>query len=584
MRAGSRRALVVLGGLAVLAGGCTTLREWVRNGCKLGPNFQEPPAAVAPAWIDAADPSLVRKPLLVDAWWSLFHDSVLNSLIETAYQQNRDLRTAATRVLEAQAQRNIAAGNLFPQSQGALGAYVHAQLSKNLNIFGNPQLPFATTGFTPTNFNIWATGFNASWELDFWGRIRRTIESSNAEWDASVEAYRDALVTLLGEVATNYVQIRTFGQRIAYARRNVEIQRDSLRLAEARLQDGKTSSLDVKQARSSLAQTEASIPPLVIGQRQANNRLCVLLGLPPQDLTQCLHETAIPAAPPIVAVGIPAELLQRRPDVRRALREAAAQSAQIGVAEADFYPQIGVTGFLGYTASDLRRLFAENSYTGIILPNFQWKILNYGRIRNNVRTQQARFHERIYQYQQAVLTAGREVEDALVAFVQYQLQARSLEESVKEAEDSVELVQAQYKGGLVDFNRVFTTQLQLVTQQDQLAAARGNITLSLISVYRALGGGWQAFENGPAAADCGAPPIEQPTNKGREEEPADPELGRPARLPDLFPPEQDNSAEKNRLGAFLPTNATRDCFKTVFTNPTRKRGLCIPALAYASGW
>jgi NodT family efflux transporter outer membrane factor (OMF) lipoprotein len=471
----------------------------------------------------------------VDAWWHVFHDPVLNSLIETAHRQNRDLKTAATRVLEAQAQRNISAGNLFPQSQGALGAYLHAQLSKNLNFFGNPQGLFPTTNFTPTNFNIWATGFNASWELDFWGRLRRAIESSNAELGASVEGYRDALVTLLADVATNYAQIRTFQQRIAYARRNVEIQRGSLQLAEARLNDGRATALDVKQARSSLAQTESSIPPLVIGLRQANNRLCVLLGLPPQDLVLSFPEASIPAAPPRLAVGIPAELLHRRPDVRRALREAAAQSAEIGVAEADFYPQIGVTGFLGYTASDLRRLFAENSYTGLILPNFQWKILNYGRILNNVRTQQARFRERVFQYQQAVLTAGREVEDGLVAFLQYQLQAQSLEESVKEAEDSVELVQAQYKGGLVDFNRVFNLQAQLVTQQDQLAVARGNITLNLISVYRALGGGWQSFENGPASEGCAEPPNEQPERTGREEKPAEPTLGRPTLLPEDFP-------------------------------------------------
>jgi NodT family efflux transporter outer membrane factor (OMF) lipoprotein len=531
----------------MLAGGCTTLHEWVQNGFKVGPNFHEPPAAVSGAWIDAADPTLVSKPVLVDAWWNVFHDAVLNSLIETAYRQNRDLKTAAMRVLESQAQRNIAAGNLFPQSQGALGGLLHAQIGKNLNLIDSSQVPFlaniGSTNFTPTNFNIWATGFNASWELDFWGRLRRGIESSNAELSASVEGYHDALVTLVADVATNYVQIRTFQQRMAYARRNVEIQRGSLRLAEARLRDGKTSSLDVKQARSSLAQIESSIPPLVIGLRQANNRLCILLGLPPQDLLPGPAEASIPSAPPKVAVGIPAELLQRRPDVRRALREVAAQCAQIGVAEGDLYPQIGATGFIGYTASDLRRLFAENSYTGLILPNFQWKISNYGRIMNNVRTQQARFRQRVFQYQQAVLTAGREVEDALVAFLQYQLQAQSLEESVKETEDSVELVQAQYKGGLVDFNRVFTMQSQLVTQQDQLAAARGNITVSLISVYRALGGGWQSFENGPSSEECEAPPQKQAESTGREEGPADPTLGRPKLLPDDFKSDRNSSEE-----------------------------------------
>jgi NodT family efflux transporter outer membrane factor (OMF) lipoprotein len=488
-RAGTQRRVTVLAVLAVMAAGCTPLKGWVHNGFKVGPNFEEPYAAVATDWIDSADPRLVHGPAGDSAWWNVFQDRPLNSLIETAYHQNLDLKTAATRVLQAQAQRNIEAGNLFPQSQTAVADYAHAQISRNLNIFNNRRAQF------PTNFNVWATGFNASWELDIWGRIRRTIESASADRDAAVEAYHDTLVILTAEVATNYIQIRTAQERMTYAERNVEIQRGSLRLAEARLRDGKATALDVMQARSSLAQTESSIPPLVISLRQANNRLCVLLGQAALDLTPILGETGIPATPPEAAVGIPAELLERRPDVRRALREATAQSAKIGVAEADFYPQVGVTGFLGYAASDIRRLFAEKSLTGLILPTFSWKILNYGRVLNNVRYQDARFQEKVFQYQQTVLKAGQEVEDALVAFIQYQVQAHSLEVAVKEAQNSVALVQAQYRGGVVDFNRVFTTQLQLVTQQDQLAIARGNIAASLIAVYRALGGGWQAFEN-----------------------------------------------------------------------------------------
>jgi NodT family efflux transporter outer membrane factor (OMF) lipoprotein len=497
VRTWPRRALAVLGVAALSVGGCTSFSEWVHNGFMVGPNFADPPAAVALDWIDAADPRVLDRPAQADQWWGVFNDPTLNALIETAYRQNLDLKTAATRVLEAQAQRNIAAGNLFPQTQNAITDYAHAHLSNNLNLFNTPR-----GAGLPTSLNVWATGFNASWELDFWGRLRRQIESSDAELDASVEAYRDALVTLVAEVATSYVQIRAFQERIDYARRNVTIQKGTLRLAEARLRDGKATALDVKQARSSLAQTEASIPPLVIGMRQANHRLCILLGQPPSDLAPQLGTAAIPAAPPEIAMGIPAELLQRRPDVRRALRDAAAQSAQIGVAEADFYPQVGVSGFLGFTASDLRQLFAGNSVTNFILPSFQWKVLNYGRILNNVRTQDARFHQRVLQYQETVLTAGREVEDALVAFLQYLVQAQSLATSVKEAEDSVQIVQAQYMAGLVDFNRVFTTQAQLVTLQDQLAGSRGNIALSLVSVYRALGGGWQTLERTPAPAAC----------------------------------------------------------------------------------
>jgi NodT family efflux transporter outer membrane factor (OMF) lipoprotein len=466
----------------------------VHNGFKVGPNFQPPPAPVAADWIDA-NARLALKPADDGAWWSVFNDATLNSLIETAYRQNLDLKTAATRVLQARAQRNVAAGNLFPQTQNAVGDYAHAQISENLNIFNNSNLPFAPL---PHILNVWATGFNASWELDFWGGLRRSVEAANADLDASAERFHDALVLLLADVATNYVQIRTFQQRIAFARRNIAIQKGSLQLAQARLRGGKATDLDVEQARSNLAQTESSLAPLEIGVRQANNRLQVLLGQPPGDLVTSLAEAAIPTAPPELAVGIPADLLRRRPDVRRAVREVAAQSARVGVAEADFYPRFGVTGFLGYTASDIRRLFAESSFTGLILPNFQWQILNYGRVLNNVRNQEARLQERTLQFQQAVLTAGREVEDALVGFVQYQLQARNLEVSVRAAERSVALVVDQYRAGRTDFNRVFTAEAQLVTQQDQLAAARGNIALSLISVYRALGGGWQFFEEGCA--------------------------------------------------------------------------------------
>ena len=461
--------------------GCTSFDEWVHNGFKVGPSFDDPGALVADVWIDVEDRRVVRGPIKTDYWWTTFGDPTLDSLIETASLQNLDLKSAAARVLQATAQRNIAAGNLFPQTQNAVGDYLHAQIGQNLSI-------------PPREINAWATGFNASWELDFWGRLRRLVESSNADLDASVEDYREAMVTLLADVATNYVQIRTFQQRIAFARRNVEIQQGTLRLAQARLDQGKATSLDVEQARSNVAQTAASIPPLIIGLRQATDRLCVLLGQPPKDMVADLKEGPIPTAAPQVAVGIPAELLMRRPDVRRALCEAAAQSAQIGVAEADFYPRFAVSGFIGYTADDLRQLFESSSFTGYILPNFQWKILNYGRIVNNVRLQDARFTEKVLQYQQKTLTAGQEVEDALVGFLQSQMQAHSLAESADASNRSVELVVEQYKEGLVDFNRVFTIQTQLLTQQDQLAVARGNIALNLIAVYRALGGGWECSE------------------------------------------------------------------------------------------
>lgn len=504
IRAPSIAAVACLLAAVLFSGGCTTLDEWIHNGFKVGPNFHEPPAPVAAGWTEAADAHVLQSPVDLVDWWNVFNDPTLTCLAEKAYRQNLDLKTAVMRVLEAQAQRNIAAGNLLPQTQEAIGTYAHAQLSKNLSFLNSgPTTPGQPSFGIPTIINAWSTGFTASWELDVWGRYRRQVETADAQLDSSIESYHDALVTLIGQVATAYVQIRTFEQRIAYARRNVELQKGSLGIVQARLREGTATGLDVAQAESNLAQTESSIPPLVIGLKQARDQLCILTGEPPHDLE--LPEAHIPKAPPDVAVGLPAELLNRRPDVREARFNAAAQSAQIGVAEAQYYPAIGVAGFIGYSADDLRHLFEESSFTGLILPNFQWQILNYGRILNNVRVQDARFRERVFTYQQTVLTAGREVEDALAQFIEYQLQARSLARSVDAAQRSVDLVIEQYRAGRADFNRVYTTQSTLVTQQDLLAAVQGNIATSLISVYRALGGGWNYFDHGVPPTTCAAP-------------------------------------------------------------------------------
>jgi NodT family efflux transporter outer membrane factor (OMF) lipoprotein len=338
---------------------------------------------------------------------------------------------------------------------------------------------------------------------------------------------------LLSEVATTYVQIRTFQQRLAYARQNVVIQAGSLGIADDRFKKGTSSELDVTQAAANLAQTEALIPQLRAGLRQANNALSVLLGLPPSDLVSQFDAAPIPRAPLTVAIGIPADLLRRRPDVRQAERQVAAQSAQIGVAEADFYPSFKVNGFIGYAASDFRQVFDASSLTTFVFPSAQWNILNYGRILNNVRTQEAHLQTVALQYQATVLRAGREVEDGLVQFVEAQKQAEFLAQSVKQASRSVELVNLQYRGGISDFNRVYTTQAQLVTQQDQLAATQGNIALQLIAVYRALGGGWEYFRAGNGMPQMPEPlPETQPLPPTH---PLPPQAGEDLPLPEPAP-------------------------------------------------
>ncbi len=502
----TRRAASALVATAVLAlmlpaAGCTSLRQWWHNGFKVGPNYEPPAGPVAWEWIDSSSTHIKSDPVEDCAWWTTFGDPTLNGLIDAAYRQNLDVRTAGARILEARAQRAIAVGNLFPQSQTAISAYVHGQVTQNLNI------P------VPSQVNLWADGFNASWELDFWGRYRRAIENADANLSASVERYGESLVLLLSEVATSYVQMRTFEQRLAYAEANVLIQERTTKLAEDRLEHGTATELDVRQARSNLAQTRSLIPPLKVGRRQAANRLCILLGTPVNDLANAVAPGPIPSPPVEIAVGIPADLVRRRPDVRRAEREVAAQSAEIGVAEADLYPRLALNGFLGYAANDLQDLFTPKSFTAFIIPSLQWNVLNYGRIANNIRTQNVRLQTAALDYQQAVLTAGREVEDALVQFIETQVQVRHLEDSVEQSRRSVELVVLQFEGGITDFNRVFNAQSTLVTQQDQLAQIQGTLAQTVVELYRALGGGWPHFLEGhgmPALVEVeplGTPPV-----------------------------------------------------------------------------
>jgi len=502
-RPGALWLLALLASIAAASPGCTGVRQWRQNGFKVGPNYRLPPAPVSGGWIDSADGRVVSASAASDTWWDAFADPTLNSLIESAQRQNLDVRAAGARILEARAKRSIAAGNLFPQSPGAFGVYAHGQIGQNFPL----QFPHI--------INLWLTGFNLSWEADFWGRYRRTIAAADAEWAASVEGYRDALVMLLGEVATSYVQVRTFQQRIEYARRNVDAQRGSLEIAEVRFRDGHVPELDVQQARSNLAQTRSQIRPLESSLRMANNQLCVLLAMPAQQVADSLEPRPIPEAPAEVAVGIPAELLRRRPDVRQAEREVAAQSEQIGIATADLYPRFALNGFLGYAPTEFGDLFSEKSFFAFVFPTFQWKILNYGRLRNNIQMQQARFQGRVLKYQQTVLQAQREVEDALAAFLRAQEQARDLEESVTATERSVELVLTMYRGGIADFNRVYNTQSLLAAQQDQLAQVRGTIALRLIDVYRALGGGWQYFSHSAACAPLATTSASLPAGHGR---------------------------------------------------------------------
>jgi NodT family efflux transporter outer membrane factor (OMF) lipoprotein len=437
---------------------------------------------VAQNWIDAADLRVRSESDDLSNWWKVFNDPLLDDLVCSAYLQNLTLRQAGLRVLEARAQLGIAVGNIFPQTQTATGSYSWNAVSRE-----SANRSFVAKAF----YGQWNYAFNLAWELDFWGQFRRAIEGSADSLDASVENYDSMLVTLLGDVATNYNQLRTTEQRIKYAKQNVELQRQTLTLVEARFKAGTVSELDLDQAKSTLAQTGATIPELEISLRQFNNQLCILLGIPPEDLRAKLGPAPILTAPPEVAVGIPADLLRRRPDVRSAERQAAAQCAQIGVAEANFYPQISITGTIGYSAEFFKDLFKPTALTGSVGPSFQWNILNYGRILNNVRLQEATFQQLVSAYQNTVLTAAQDVENGLVTFLRAQERTKLQAESVAAAEKAVKVALVQYKGGIIDLTRVTQLETTLVQLQDTLALAQGEIGLGLIQVYRALGGGWE---------------------------------------------------------------------------------------------
>jgi NodT family efflux transporter outer membrane factor (OMF) lipoprotein len=464
-------------------------------GCfKVGPNFTPPPVAVSQAWLDAGDRRVKTEATEYRNWWQVFNDPVLDRLIDRAYKENLSLRIVGVRVLEARAQLGIAVGELFPQTQQASGSLQYIRPSEH-----SFQSSFqgGTSGSTPIKFWQSQIGLGANWEIDFWGKFRRAIEAGNASWLASIANYDSALVSLTARVASSYILIRTLEKRIAIARENVETQKESLKIAEARYQYGTASRLDVDQAKTVLYNTEASIPPLEAQLRQAKHGLCVLLGLLPSHLADELAGSSdIPVSPTQVIVGIPADLLRRRPDIRNAEYQAAAQCAQIGVSKADLYPAFSLTGSFGFVSTDLGKsslsdMFKWSSRDIQAGPTFQWNILNYGQITNNVRVQDARFQELLITYQNAVLTAQQEVEDSLVAFLKAQDQAGSLAKSATNARGALDLAIRQYREGVVDFTTVLVAQQSLLSVQDNLATTLGNISSSLVGVYRALGGGWE---------------------------------------------------------------------------------------------
>ena len=458
--------------------GCTTL----------GPDFETPETPVAEEWTDTDSEMLSNQPADHPEWWTVFNDPTLNQLIETAQSQNLTLRTAGIRVLQAQAQLGIATGSKYPQVQQLSGSVNEIKISEN----SADNIPLLDD-----NFGMYNLGFGLSWEVDFWGRFSRMIESSAAQLQAEVASYDAVMVALTAEVARSYVILRTLEARIALTEQNVVVQERALQIADVKFRNGKVTELDVQQARTILNKTKSLIPVLQTSLREVRNSLGVLLGMLPRDIDLLLTDTApVPTPPALVAVGMPQDLIRRRPDIRQAEWIMAAQSAQIGVAITELYPHFTLGGSIGLATTTLGGkgigdLFSSGSVNGALFGGFTWNVFNYGRLQNNIRYQDARFQELLIDYQKIVLTAQAEVDTAIVAYLRSHTQAMYLGESVQAAERSVELSMIQYREGSTDFNQVLTTLTQQSEQQDALTSTEGTIATNLIDMYKVLGGGWQ---------------------------------------------------------------------------------------------
>ncbi|MDM0111255.1 efflux transporter outer membrane subunit [Variovorax sp. J22R133] len=465
----------------MLLGGCTTV----------GPDFERPRVPWLDGWKGGSLDAIVARPKPgreeVQAWWRNFHDPVLDQLIAQAQRVNPNVRTAGLRIMEARAQLGIAGSTRYPQVQ---------QATSDLLAVGERR-----PGGGDTQAVAFSAGLRASWELDFWGKFQRSIEAADAGYFASIAQYDDVQVLMAAQVAALYCSIRTFEVRLRIARENAALQRRSLEITERLFKSGNDSELDVQQARAQYLGTLATIPQLEIALRQTQNALSTLLARAPGPLPEmATGKEDIPQAELDVIVDMPADLLRRRPDVRAAEMQLAAQSALIGVSEADLYPSISLLGSIGVSATSLGA--STRALNWALGPSLVWNVFDHGRLTNTVLLQDARFQQLYEQYQDAVLRAAREVDDAAVSFARTREQIELLTQSVKAAQRSLDIATLQYREGLVDFQRVLDSQRAFFAGQDQLVTSRGNLTQSLVAIYKAMGGGWEQGRSRPVLDDA----------------------------------------------------------------------------------
>lgn len=455
-------------------------------GCAVGPDYRTPEVSAPAAWhstMKGGLKSVSPEAAQLARWWNGLDDPQLSRLIEQAVANNLDLKLAQARLSEARARRGVSAADRFPTLNARAGAN-RSRSSEEMGFGGG------SIGET------WSAQFDASWELDVFGGKRRALEAADASLEASREDLRDVQVSLLAEVALNYVELRSYQARLAIALSNLATQTETWQIARWRHEAGLTTQLDEDQARLNLEQTRSQLPALQTGLEQSKNRLAVLLGRKPGELAKLETPAAIPHIPVEVAVGIPADTLRNRPDLRRAERQLAAATAQVGVATAALYPNFSLSGTLGLQALSSANLLQASARMFSVAANAGWVLFDAGRIRQNIEVQNALQEQALIRYESAVLGALRDVENALVAYAEEQNRRVALADAVQAAQSADGLAANQYAAGLIDFQAVLDTQRSLLSLQDQLSQSEAAVTSNLARLFKALGGGWTAESSG----------------------------------------------------------------------------------------
>ena len=474
--------------LACLAGGCANLPS-------VGPDYHAPETKMPEHWSEPLAGGETNAAAATAAWWNNFHDAELDSLITRAVRSNLDLRIAQARVSEARAQYRIASADFWP-TLDASGSFARQRESKNQPLVGpGDHLPAGI----PSENSFYQSGFDASWEVDVFGGARRATEAARAHVAATQFGEHEVLVTLLGEVARNYVEARGYQRRLEIARDNIRAQEQSLAIVQNRFTNGLTSNLDVQQANTVLATTRAVVPALETALAASIHRLGVLLGQTPESLeTELATVAPIPAAPPVVPVGLPSDLLLRRPDVALAERQLAAATANIGVAKSDLFPKFYLTGAAGFEGASADDWFTSGSKFWSFGPSVQWRIFDAGRIRANVKVQNARQEQALASYENTALSAFEDVENALTAYAKEQIRRQQLDAAVKSSKESLRLANQLYANGLSNFINVLDAERSLYQAQDAQVQSDKTVTTDVIALYKSLGGGWASIEH-PAA-------------------------------------------------------------------------------------